>query len=214
MARRNTVVLCLCALMSLASAYNPSRPFAKYAFSKPTNDIAKAAASAALGLLLATSEPSLAAASDVAAQVQVKTFPPSSLQINAKELPAVGSILSGTYMKVDNPVPDPSITVALPKDKIGALKSVATRGHLEVDVGGLVGTHLDVDVAAEEAGVARVRVASPLIPTLPFKNAATTGFTASGKDSDWYVLTNMGSGESYYYNQKTDEATYQKPKSF
>lgn len=83
-------------------------------------------------------------------------------------------------------------------------------------VNGVLGTHLDVDVWADQAGVAQVRVASPLIPKLPFKNpTASVPLSGSGKQqSEWFIVTNMGSGESYYYNDQTGDTTFQKPKGF
>ena len=94
---------------------------------------------------------------------------------------------------------------------------MATGGHLEFDIDGLVTTHLDIDVATDEAGVLNARVASPLIPKLPFKNAASKvdGGVAktktNGKSSDWAQITNLGNNEVYYYNFKTDESTFDKP---
>ena len=59
-------------------------------------------------------------------------------------------------------------------------------------------------------------MASPLIPKLPFKNAASKdsgGVKAkkSGKSSDWAQITNLGNNEVYYYNFKTEESTFDKP---
>lgn len=78
-------------------------------------------------------------------------------------------------------------------------------------------THLDVDIAADEAGIARVRVASDLVPVLPFKNLAsstpssTSSSSKGGKQSTWNVVTNMGNGESYYFNTKTGITQFEKP---
>jgi hypothetical protein len=109
----------------------------------------------------------------------------------------VGSLLSGTYTKVaDGSIKQPSITIKSPSDKVKAISEIATGGHLEFDVSGLLSTHMDVDVSAEEPGVAKVRVASGLIPKLPFKNlaSASTGSPTGGKPSPWNMVTNMGSG--------------------
>jgi len=127
-------------------------------------------------------------------------------------------LLSGTYTRVntvDTKGPA-SVSIKSPKDKLGAIQAVATGGHLEFDIDGLVTTHLDIDVATDEAGVLNARVASPLIPKLPFKNAASKdsgGVVAkkNGKSSDWAQITNLGNNEVYYYNFKTDESTFDKP---
>lgn len=128
-------------------------------------------------------------------------------------------MLSGTYTRV-NSVKDakgsPSVSIKSPKDKLAAIQAVATGGHLEFDIDGLVTTHLDIDVATDEAGVLNARVASPLIPKLPFKNAASKDSEVvakkkSGKSSDWAQITNLGNNEVYYYNFKTDESTFDKP---
>merc|ERR1712176_496739 len=91
----------------------------------------------------------------------------------------------------------PSIVIKAPKDVIAAAKNAVSSGHVEVDLNGILGTHLDVDIAAEENGVATIRVASPLIPKLPFKNLAS-GAGTGGKESEWSKITNLGSGGSYY----------------
>lgn len=169
-----------------------------------------AAATAALVILLTATAPALA--SPTAAQISLDSIPPTTISVQIGDLPIVGSLLSGTYTKVDTPVDKPSITIRSPQDKIKAVQAAAGSGHLEFDVGGKMGitTHLDVDVAADEAGVARVRVASALIPKLPFKNAAST-VTAKGKASQWSTVTNLGNGESYYFNAKTGETQFEKP---
>lgn len=112
----------------------------------------------------------------------------------------MGNLLSGTYTKVaDGSIKNPSITISSPTDKVKAISEIATGGHLEFDVGGILSTHLDVDVAADEAGVAKVRVASGLIPRLPFKNlaSASAGSPTGGKPSPWNMVTNLGSGGTY-----------------
>jgi hypothetical protein len=178
---------------------------------------AAAAATAALSLLLTTAEPALASSKD-AAQISLNSLPPTTVSVQIQDLPVVGSLLSGTYTKVDAIEGSPSVTIVSPKDKIAAIKSILSSGHLEFDVKGLLDTHLDVDVAADSAGVATVRVASPLIPQLPFKNAASANFVAdstakNAKPSDWSSVTNLGNGETYYYNEKTGVTQYEKPSS-
>jgi len=105
---------------------------------------------------------------------------------------------------------------------VKAIAGVATSGHLEFDVTGILNTHLDVDVAADQAGVAKIRVASNLIPPLPFKNVASSSSGATsglavkggGKESPWNKVTNMGSGETYYYNEKSGLTQYEVPPGF
>lgn len=174
---------------------------------KKSSDLAGAAAAFALSTALLLGDPGAAlaasatatASSATAAQVSLNSLPPTSISVEIKDLPVVGDLLSGTYTKVkDGSVANPSITIKSPKDKVKAIKEL-TGGHLEFDVNGVLATHLDVDVAADQAGVAKIRVASNLIPPLPFKNPAS-GFSATdslpkgGKESPWNVVTNMGSG--------------------
>lgn len=176
-------------------------------------ETAATAATAALSFLLLTADPAHAT-SPLAAQIQLQQIPPTSVEVNIRDLPLIGDVLSGTYTKVSEPIKNPSIKISSPKDKIGAIKSAATNGHLEFDVGGKLASHLDIDISASQPGVAQVRVASPLIPQLPFKNPTAYAYSLSGKEeSDWFVVTNMGNGESYYYNQKTGDTTFQKPRN-
>lgn len=200
------------ALASSTAAYTAPKPPTT---TKPPLNLkpaAHATAAAALSFLLFNTEPTLASSSQ-AAQISLNAIPPTSIEVNIRDLPLIGDVLSGTYTKVSTPVKSPSVTISSPKDKIGAIKSAATNGHLEFDVNGKLGTHLDIDISAEQAGVATVRVASPLIPQLPFKNpAANAPKSANQKTSEWFVVTNMGSGESYYYNDQTGDTTFQKPK--
>jgi hypothetical protein len=163
-----------------------------------------------------------AIASDTAAQISLNTLPPTSITVDIGDLPVVGNVLSGTYTKVSNVARTsslgnkPGITITSPKDKVRAVQDIATGGHLEFDVNGALKTHLDVDIAADEPGVARIRVASNLIPKLPFKNmaSASQGSPTGGKSSPWSMVTNMGSGESYYYNEKTGVTQFERPATF
>jgi hypothetical protein len=78
----------------------------------------------------------------------------------------------------------------------------------------VVNTHMDIDVAAAKAGIMNVRIASDLIPKLPFQNAASFaggGSPTGGKESPWNMVQNMGTGETYYYNEKTGVTQYAKP---
>jgi hypothetical protein len=179
---------------------------------------AKAAASAALSVLLGAGVAFAplfpAVASDTAAQISLDRLPPTSISLQIGDLPVVGSVLSGTYTKVpDGSIANPSITIKSPKDKVKAISSIATGGHLEFDVGGKISTHLDVDIAADEAGVAKIIVKSNLVPKLPFKNTASSmiGQPTGGRESQWNIVTNLGNGESYYYNVKTGVTQLDRP---
>jgi hypothetical protein len=189
-----------------------------------------AAGAATLAVLLTVGTPFFAApafaastgTSTTAAQIYVDQIPPSTISIQIGDLPIVGNLLSGTYAKVDtttaiiNKNIAPSVVIKSPKDKAKAI-SAAAGGHVEFDIAGKAGlkTHLDVDVATDEAGVARVRIASDLIPPLPFKNLASSSSSTSsskgGKESKWQIVTNMGNGESYYFNTKTGVTQFEKP---
>ena len=132
----------------------------------------------------------------------------------------MGKLLSGTYSKVPDASlnlgknKEPSVVIKSPSDKVKAVQSAVTTGHLEFDVSGILNTHVDIDIAAEQAGVLRARVASNLIPKLPFTNNAASASATSptgGRESAWNMVTNMGSGETYYYNEKTGATQYMKP---
>jgi hypothetical protein len=158
------------------------------------------------------------ATSNAAAQISLDSLPPTSISIQIQDLPVVGNLLSGTYSKVpDGSITKPSIVIKSPKDKIKAISTLATTGHLEFDINGnILTTHLDVDVAADEAGKANVVVQSNLIPKLPFKNVASSSSSSKqigggGKESVWSVVTNMGNGESYYFNAKTGDTQFERP---
>jgi len=174
---------------------------------------AAAAASASLAFVLIGSPLEASATSKTAGQISLNSIPPTSVKVDVRDLPVIGDVLSGTYTRVsDASDKSPaSVSIISPKDKVGAIRAAATGGHLEFDVDGLVATHLDIDVAADEAGVLTARVSSPLIPKLPFKNGASSAPKVGGKASDWSSVTNLGDGKVYFYNSKTDETTYQKP---
>eukprot|EP00540_Astrosyne_radiata_P018340 CAMPEP_0116825848 /NCGR_PEP_ID=MMETSP0418-20121206/2204_1 /TAXON_ID=1158023 /ORGANISM="Astrosyne radiata, Strain 13vi08-1A" /LENGTH=172 /DNA_ID=CAMNT_0004454423 /DNA_START=219 /DNA_END=737 /DNA_ORIENTATION=- len=168
------------------------------------------AATAALttGLILGTAAGPAWANTKTSAQISINQVPPTSVQLNIQDIPVVGKILSGTYTVTPvSKVSDPSISVSSPTDKISAIKSLVTNGHVEFDVKGLLSTHVDVDIATEEAGVATVTVSNDLIPKLPFKKASVGGKTKS----DWYKVTNMGDGSSYYYNEAADKSQLEAP---
>ncbi len=205
--------LYLVCILVVASAYTTRKPSSShYKFQKTTPKVATTAAAVALSLLFSINEPALAS-SKYAAQISLESLPPATVSVQIGDLPIIGNLLSGTYSKV----PDgsfrgkPSVVIKSPSDKVSAIKAFVTGGHLEFDVSGLLNTHLDVDVGADEPGVAKVRVASNLIPVLPFKNAATLSSKPSGKTTPWAVVTNMGSGESYFYNEDTGVSQFERP---
>jgi len=170
-----------------------------------------AAAALGVSVVFGISEPALASKSAV--QISLDALPPNTISIQIKDIPVVGNLVSGTYAKVDDKsvTGQPSIVIKSPSDKIGAIKSAVSKGHVEVDVNGILQTHLDVDIGAAKAGVANIRVASELIPPLPFKNAATSGEEITGKKTSWNIVTNLGSGKSYYYDGESGESTFKRP---
>jgi hypothetical protein len=114
-----------------------------------------------------------------AAHISLNSLPPAAISVEIEDLPVLGKLLSGLYTKVDDVASDnenrqtAAVTIESPQDKVAAIKAIASRGHLEFDIDGLLNTHLDVDVATDTAGSATIRVASPIIPALPFQNAAS-----------------------------------------
>jgi hypothetical protein len=139
----------------------------------PDAATATAAATAALAVLLMTAEPALATTTQ-AAQIHLNSLPPTTISVQIGDLPVIGKLLSGTYTKIDSPFNNAAaVIIKSPTDKIGAVRNAATGGHLEFDIDGLLATHMEVDVAANKAGAATVRIISPLIPQLPYKNSAS-----------------------------------------
>jgi hypothetical protein len=163
-------------LVSSAFAYLPESSRASKAWNKAAppmdNQAGAIAASAALAVLLTTTEPAWATSSS-AAQIHLNSLPPSIISVQIGDLPVVGKLLSGTYTKTDKPTTPAAVVIKSPPDKLGAIKNAASGGHFEFDIDGLISTHLNVDVAASKAGEATIRVSSPLIPALPFKNSAS-----------------------------------------
>jgi hypothetical protein len=224
--------LTACLATCLVTAYQPSKQVhsGNTRTRPPVNSAhvqtAAAAATAALSLILSTTplpanaanlRPAANTGSEAAAQISLNTLPPGSISVQIRDLPVIGDLVSGTYTKVpDGSIAKPSVTITSPKDIVKALQSIVTAGHLEFDVHGILTTHLNVDVASDEAGVAKIRVASNLIPKLPFRNLAsgTAGSITGGRESMWNVVTNMGSGESYYYNEKTGLTQFERPAKF
>ena len=182
----------------------------------PSNSIKEAFAAATLALIVLVGDPQQAvASSNTAGQISLNSIPPTTIKLDIKDLPVIGNVLSGTYTNIDTKslTLTPSVVISSPKDKIKAVKTAITDGHLEFDVSGLVETHLDVDVASNEAGSVTIKVVSPLIPKLPFKNSASGDYciVPTGKKSDWNKVVNMGDGNPYYYNTKTGLTQYEVP---
>jgi hypothetical protein len=212
MLRRTAILAPL--LFSVVGAYQSAqKPSPSF---NPFEQAKTAAAAGALGLILTTSQP-VFAETDAAAQISLNALPPNSISVQIQDLPVVGKLISGTYTKVpDGSIKNPSIVIKSPSDKVKAVQNIVTNGHLEFDVSGVIQTHIDVDVAADKAGVAKARISSGLIPKLPFRNLASSavGSPTGGKESAWNMVTNMGSGETYYYNEKTGATQYVRPDKF
>ena len=143
------------------------------------------------------------AQSSAAAKIEIESLPPTSIQLNLTDIPVVGGLLSGTWVKLDRSLSQtkPSVTVRSPKDKLLAIRKFLDLGRLEFDLSGLLTTHVNVDLEANQRGVATVTLTSALIPKWPFGRSR----------SDWNKVTNMGTGETYYFNQVSGEAQYEKP---
>ena len=219
-------ILTLLFAVSSCLAYQPQQPVkrttpsSRAPWTTPNKAVAPILTTAALSLLLAQ-QPAMAATtiapSETAAQISLNSIPPTSISVQIKDLPVIGKLASGVYSKVPSNVDfkeKPSIVIKSPTDKTKAIQNIVTTGHLEFDVQGVVNTHLDVDVAAEKAGILNVRIASDLIPKLPFQNAASFAGSNSptgGKESPWNMVKNMGTGEVYYYNEQTGVTQYAKP---
>lgn len=174
-----------------------------------------ASLSVAAALIFAPADAALAA-SPTAAQISLNSIPPTSIRVEIQDLPVIGSLLSGTYTKIDDTASSKtsntkeSVVIRSPSDKVKAIAAAATAGHLEFDISGkLVGNqHVDVDIAADQAGTAQVTIQSPLIPRLPFSQKDKQ---QPKKESAWNVVTNLGSGESYYFNAKTGVTQLDRP---
>ena len=88
-----------------------------------------AAASASLAFVLAGCPLNAEATSKTAGQISLNSIPPTSVKVDVKDLPVIGSLVSGTYTRVDDKdVTSPSISIKSPKDKIGAIKAVRRSG--------------------------------------------------------------------------------------
>lgn len=138
--------------------------------------------------------------SDRAARVQLNRLPPQSVKVDLNDVPLVGPAISGTYAKVRD-VPKPSVVIASPKDKLGAVQDAANTGNLEFGLSGLFRSSLDIQLEPNKPGRAPLEIKSPLIPKWPFGR----------KESDWNKVTNMGNGEVYYFNSRTGETQTKEP---
>mmetsp|Transcript_16747 Transcript_16747/g.23654 ORF Transcript_16747/g.23654 Transcript_16747/m.23654 type:complete len:241 (-) Transcript_16747:37-759(-) len=166
-------------------------------------------------------DPSFAESSSTAAQIQINSVPPANVQLNISDLPVLGKLLSGTYARLDTGAYNAagnalsgtggtsrrqaSVSIYSPADKSTAIKELATKGHLEFDISGVVTTHVNIDAATLKPGELIVKIESPLIPSLPFKNSINSfEKTRKGtKPSNWVMVTNLGDGSISYQNTKT-----------
>jgi len=167
-------------------------------------------------LLFTSPEPSLA--SNNAVQVSLNNIPPTTIELNLADLPVVGKLLTGTYSKVASTAngggtsnDNASVSISSPKDKIGAVQNLVQNGHAEVDILGIIDTHLNIDVSASKAGIATIRIENPLIPKLPFVNKFNDPKGNGEEDSKFWEVTNLKSGKVYYTNTDTGESFYRRP---
>ena len=87
--------------------------------------------------------PVFAATSTTAAQIELTSVPPSTVELSIGDLPIVGPMLSGTYARVDPQAAAlvenalgkgpkrASVVITSPSDKASALRELAAFGHLE-----------------------------------------------------------------------------------
>lgn len=138
-----------------------------------------------------------------AARVTINRLPPQSFELDLTDVPIVGKALSGTYAKIKAPLgKKASVQVASPKDKLGAIQAASDTGKLQFGLDGLFQTNVDIELEPNQPGIVPIEVKSPLIPKLPF-----------GKQkSDWNQVKNMGNGEVYYFNARTGDRQFEKPK--
>jgi hypothetical protein len=171
------------------------------------NGVFNSATAATLSLLASFVPPDTTAGSEQAAKVTLQSFPPTTIQLDLRDIPLLGGMISGTWAKVA-PLKKttPSIVVASPTEKFGAIRNFLDRGRLEFDIGGLITTHLNVDVEPnDQGGEALIRLSSKLIPKWPF---------GRNTKSNWNRVTNMGNGETYYFDSVSGEAQYEEPDEF
>jgi hypothetical protein len=167
-----------------------------------TPNLWNSATSSLLGLAANFAPKDIKQTPNKAARLTVNSLPPQSVEIDLKDVPIVGGALSGTYAKVRKPASTkPSIQIASPKDKLGAIQTAVDKGNLQFGLDGIFRSSLDIQLQPNQPGVAPVEITSPLIPKWPF-----------GKQkSDWNKVTNMGNGETYYFNSRTGDTQLEKP---
>lgn len=192
---------------------------------KPT-PVFSAAAAVILATQLSSVEP-VCATPDTSAHIQINSVQPTAIEVSIGDLPIIGKLLSGTYARMDTEAVNAvgralgsetkrSVSITSPADKTAAIKELASKGHLEFDIDGVINTHVDVDVATVRPEELTVKVTSPLIPTLPFKNKANAlendlKLKKDGKPSDWVVEINLGDGSSVFKNSKTGASQLNRP---
>jgi hypothetical protein len=176
---------------------------------QPMKDgIVRAATSSTLKLLSSFVPADDSKYSDTAAKIEIKRLPASTINLDLRDIPIIGGMLSGTWVRVGKPERNkhaPEITIASPNDKFGAIRGFLEHGHLEFDLSGLLTTTLNLDVEPNQKGEANLRLTSNIIPKFSF---------GRNQESDWHRVTNMGDGGTYYFNSKTGETQYEEPEQF
>ena len=165
------------------------------------NGIMASAAAATLKSLVSFVPIDDSVQSDMAAKIHIDSIPPTSIQLDLTDIPVIGGMLSGSWAKVGPLKTNPSVTVKSPKEKFSAIRKFLEFGRLEFDISGMLTTHVEVDVEANQKGVASVNFKSALIPKWPFGRSK----------SDWNRVTNLGTGETYFFNQVSGVAQYEEP---
>lgn len=159
--------------------------------------------SAALSFASMLAPKSIKESNNRAASIQINRLPPTSFRVDLTDVPLVGKALSGTYAKVkdEGKVKNPSVVIASPCDKYGAIQDAAEKGTLEFNLGGLLSSNVDIQLEPNRPGVAPVSIQSPLIPRWPFAQ----------RKSNWNRVSNCGNGDTYYFNSQTGETQIEEP---
>lgn len=158
--------------------------------------------SAALNFATRFAPKSLQQPSDRAARVRIHRLPPNSIQLDIRDVPIIGKALSGTYVKTQREPNNPAVTISSPRDKLKAIETATDTGKLEFGLFGLLQSYVDLQLEPNRPGKAPVTLKSPLIPQWPF----------SKQPSHWNKVTNMGNGETYYFNEQTGETLLEEPR--